>query len=184
MKLIILSDQQTTSRGQSIYCHIRERPAASDQWVVRMGLDTRWQPFRVVQFLIVLQVLVSYLLLNKFDLLYVSYLHYCEVFNQRTQIQIQKQCLIVTFCIANNVKRKEWVMFSVISPFWSDIPLLWLYGSGNVLPIWYNGELGSHSFSLSAKWHSQTKAYYFVHWIPSSVNSILMQNAPLAIPSL
>lgn len=57
------------------------------------------------------------------------------------------------------VKRKERVLSPFIYPFFPpDIPLVGLYGSGYVLCIWWDGELGFPTFS---KWCPQINAYYF-----------------------
>lgn len=52
-------------------------------------------------------------------------------------------------------------MFALNYPFCLDIPLVWLEnGSGNLSSIWCEGQLCSHSFSLSEYGHPQIKSNY------------------------
>lgn len=52
-------------------------------------------------------------------------------------------------------------MFALNYPFCLDIPLVWLEnGSGNLFSIWCEGQLWSHSFSLSEYGHPQIKSNY------------------------
>lgn len=99
-------------------------------------------------------------------LIYTSILLKIAKTNKQTKNEKQKR--VFHWHLASNVNCKVWVMFVVILPFRSDIPLVWLYGSGNFVPIWYDGELSSHSFASN-----QCCCFFFRSLV---YTSILMQN--------